>query len=391
MHVLLFCEQHPHTLGGAQVSVNLQAEFLERAGHVVTFVSPALRTGPVDDERFIDLPSRAIPSVRQYTWIWPNHKHLAQIERALSARPAVDVVHVQSDFWGAALGYRFGRKHDLPIVHTMHHRLDIGVDRSVPFPRLFYALLGRWQKWSIGKDAVARPSNAFEYLAGYAHHSDVVTAPSMHFAQLLTEKDVVSRRNPEIAVVPTGVSDDVLDSVSRRPRNRHKVVRVAWVGRFSPEKRLLEFLQGVAKCAEPLDVVIVGDGVLASKAKALATPNVRFAGAVSYDRAIEMIADADILVQTSHDFETQGMTVTEAVSMGTYVVLADPAVADGLPAGQVTVAANLTAGALGEALAQAARTLRATKPQRDLSELSEFRQSQRTAQMVAQYLRAIAR
>ena len=54
MHVLIFCEQHPFTLGGAQVSVNLQAEFLERAGHTVTFVSPSLRSGPVDDAQFID-------------------------------------------------------------------------------------------------------------------------------------------------------------------------------------------------------------------------------------------------------------------------------------------------------------------------------------------------
>jgi glycosyltransferase involved in cell wall biosynthesis len=391
MHVLLFCEQHPHTLGGAQVSVNLQADFLERAGHVVTFVSPALRTGPVDSERFIDLPSRAIPTVREYTWIWPNTKHLSQIERDLSTRPAVDVVHVQSDFWGAALGYRYARQHNLPIVHTMHHRLDVGVDRSVPFPGLFYTLLGKWQRWSLGGDAIARPRNAFDYLAGYAHHSDVVTAPSEHFARLLTEKDVVSRRHPDIAIVPTGVSDDVLDRVARIPRTRRNVTRVTWVGRFSPEKRLLEFLEGVAECPEPLDVVIVGDGVLASRAKAIAPPNVTFVGAVAYDRAIELIADSDVLVQTSHDFETQGMTVTEAVSMGTHVVLADSAVAEGLPESSVTVTTDLSPTALGEALARAARARATTGNQRDLSNLSAFRQSHRTAQMIDEYRRAIAR
>jgi glycosyltransferase involved in cell wall biosynthesis len=176
--------------------------------------------------------------------------------------------------------------------------------------------------------------------------------------------------------------------LSRNPRN---VTRVAWVGRFSPEKRLLEFLEGVAECPEPVEVVIVGDGSLASTAKALATPNVRFVGAVSYDRAIELIADADILVQTSHDFETQGMTVTEALSMGTHVVLVDSAVADGLPKSLVTVAADLTPKALGDALAQAVRTVESTKRQRDLGNLTEFRQSHRTAQMITQYRRAIAR
>jgi 1,2-diacylglycerol 3-alpha-glucosyltransferase len=391
MHVLIFCEQHPHTLGGAQVSVNLQADFLERAGHVVTIVSPALRTGPVDDERFIDLPSRAIPTVREYTWVWPSQKHLDQIERALRTRPAVDVVHVQSDFWGAALGFRFGRQHSLPIVYTLHHRLDVGVDRSVPFPGLFYGLLGAWQKWALGNNAASRPRNAFDYLAGYAHHCDVVTAPSEHFAGLLAERDVVSRQHPDIAVVPTGVSDDVLDRVARVARTPRAAVRVAWVGRFSPEKRLLEFVSGVEECKEPLDVVIVGDGILASKAKSIAARNVTFVGAVSYDRAIELIADADILVQTSHDFETQGMTVTEAVSMGTHVVLVDPAVADGLPAGSFTLAADLSPKALGEALARAAGTRPSTTPQRNLSNLTAFRQSHRTGQMIDEYRRAIAR
>lgn len=391
MHVLLFCEQHPRTLGGAQVSVILQAEFLERAGHLVTFVSPALRSGPVDDERYVDLPSHAIPTVREYTWIWPTQRHLAQIERDLRARPAVDVVHVQSDFWGAALGYRYGRQHNLPIVHTMHHRLDVGVDRSIPFPRLFYALLGRWQKWSLGDDAAVRPRDAFDYLSGYAHHADVVTAPSEHFAKLLENRGVVSRRNSAVSVVPTGVSDDVLDVVARTPRTAHAVTRVTWVGRFSPEKRLLEFLEGIAECSEPLDVVVVGDGALAPKVKSVAGPNVTFVGAASHERAIEFIADSDVLVQTSHDFETQGMTVTEAVSVGTHVILADPAVAEGLPDGSFTVTKDLTARALGDALAGAARQRATESIPRDLSNLSAFRQSHRTAQMIDEYRRAVAR
>lgn len=391
MHVLLFCEQHPQTLGGAQVSVILQAEFLERAGHVVTFVSPALRSGPVDDERYIDLPSHAIPTVREYTWIWPKQQHLAQIERELRTRPAVDVVHVQSDFWGAALGYRYGRLHDLPIVHTMHHRLDVGVDRSIPFPGLFYALLGNWQKWSLGDDAAVRSRNAFDYLGGYAHHSDVVTAPSEHFAKLLENLDVVSRRNSAVAVVPTGVSDDVLDVVARTPRNAHAVTRVTWVGRFSPEKRLLEFLEGVAECPEPLDVMVVGDGALAPKAKSAAGPNVTFVGAASHERAIGLIADSDVLVQTSHDFETQGMTVTEAVSVGTHVILADPAVAEGLPDGSFTVTKGLTARALGDALARVSRQRSTKTGPRDLSHVGAFRQSHRTAQMIEEYHRAMAR
>lgn len=391
MHVLIFCEQHPHTLGGAQVSVNLQAEFLERAGHIVTFVSPSLRSGPVADERFIDLPSFAVPTVKEYTWLWPKKSHLDQIDRELTNRPPVDIVHVQSDFWGAALGYRYARENTLPVIHTMHHRLDVGVDGSVPFPGLFYAMLGQWQKWSLGDGFDHRPRNAFDYLGGYAHHADVVTAPSGHFARLLTSTDVVSRRNPDIAVVPTGVNDDVLDAVAHTPRIAHTPAVVAWVGRFSPEKRLLEFLEGVAASKEPLHVVIAGDGALAPKAKSKAGPSVEFLGAVSYDRAIEVIANADILVQSSNNFETQGMTVTEAVSMGTHVVIVDHDIAGDLPDGSFTVTEDLSPESMGDALARASRGRVTETRQRDLSHLAEFRQSRRTEQMVEQYRRAGAR
>jgi glycosyltransferase involved in cell wall biosynthesis len=391
MHVLIFCEQHPFTLGGAQVSVNLQAEFLERSGNTVTFVSPALRTGPVDDVRFIDLPSFAIPTVKEYTWLWPQRSHLAKITEALSTRPPVDIVHVQSDFWGAALGYRFAEANGLPLVHTMHHRLDVGVDGSIPFPRVFYAMLGLWQKWSLGARFTDRPTNAFDYLAGYAHHADIVTAPSGHFARLLTSEDVISRHNPEIAVVPTGVDDDVLDAVARTPRVKHSKPVYAWVGRFSPEKRLLEFLEGLALATEPLSVTIVGDGALAEKAKSIAGDNVVFLGAVPYERAIEVIAGADFLVQSSNDFETQGMTVTEAISMGTHVIIVDAEIAADLPDGSYTLTADLSAVEMGKVLDSTAQHHIPAAGARDLEHLVEYRQSRRTETMLGLYRRAMAR
>ena len=391
MHVLIFCEQHPFTLGGAQVSVNLQAEFLERAGHTVTFVSPALRSGPVDDKRYIDLPSFAVPTVAEYTWMWPRQSHLTQIAYALRNRPPVDIVHVQSDFWGAALGYRFAHENGIPIVHTMHHRLDVGVDGSIPFPGLFYAMLGQWQKWSLGSRFDKRPRRAFDYLAGYAHHADVVTAPSGHFARLLTHNDVTSRRNSEIAVVPTGINDDVLDAVAHTPRIKHATPVYAWVGRFSPEKRLLEFLDGVNRATEQLSVVIAGGGALEKKAKARSGKNVVFLGALPYDRAIDVIAEADFLVQSSNDFETQGMTVTEAVSLGTHVIVVDAEIAGDLPAGSYTLTTDLTATAMGRALDSTARNHVPSAGKRNLEHLVEFRQSRRTETMLDLYRRAIAR
>ena len=42
MHVVMFGDQHVESLGGAQVSMRLQRRFLEKAGHTVTIVAPAM-------------------------------------------------------------------------------------------------------------------------------------------------------------------------------------------------------------------------------------------------------------------------------------------------------------------------------------------------------------
>ena len=384
MHIAIFCEQHPHTLGGAQTSVLLQAKFLERAGHVVTFVSPALRTGPLEDPGFIDLPSMAVPTVKEYTWLWPGNRHLRLIDEGFAKRPPVDIVHVQSDFWGAAFGYRYAREHNIPVVHTMHHRLDVGVDGSIPFPALFYAMLGVWQKWSLSERFRRRPRHAFDYLAQYAKEADVVIAPSHHFARLLESKGVATKSGAALTVIPTGVDDDVLDRIEHHESTTDSL-SVAWVGRFSPEKRVVEFCEALTLAKESLTVTMVGDGALRPRAEAMAPQNVRFVGALPYDKAIQTIADADVLVQSSSGFETQGMTVTEALALGTHVVVVDADIAGELPEGCFTLTPDLSAQAMADALDSLARTEHGGTRRLDPEFRRQFRQSTRTAQTIDLY------
>lgn len=366
------------------MSVVLQAKFLERLGHTVTFISPALRSGPVADPRFIDLPSFAVPTVKQYTWLWPSDRHMRLITEGLASRPPVDIVHVQSDFWGAAFGYRFAREHGLPVVHTMHHRLDVGVDGSMPFPRLFYAMLGQWQKWSLGELFTRRPRTAFEFLAQFGAHADVIVSPSHHFARLLVSKGVRTKSGSDLTVLPTGVDDDVLDRISHGD-NATGALRVAWVGRFSPEKRLLEFCRALSLTTEPMTVTIVGDGALRAQAETVSPDFVDFRGALPYDATMQVIADADVLVQSSNGFETQGMTVTEALALGTHVVVVDSDIAGDLPPGTFSLATDLTDAEMARALDDCARDMTNGRRSTDNSLRGRFRQSSRTAEMVAVY------
>ncbi len=387
MHVLYFCDQHTSSLGGAQVSVRLQGEYLEAAGGIATWVAPAPRTGPTSDSRCIDLPSHALSPFEKYTWLWPATRHLDSIDAALKARPPVDVVHVQADFWGAALGYAFARRHALPVVHTMHNRVDVGIDAVIPFPGLLYAVLGRWQRWALG-EAVPRVADGWSYLAHFARRAARITAPSRHFSRRLESRGVVSPIAPDVVTIPNGIDDTVLERVGSSVTHTHTVPTVVWLGRFSAEKRLIEFLRAVTLLNVPCSVRIVGSGMLEAAARRVAPSHVTFVGAVSYDEALTEIASAHVLVQTSNGFETQGMTVMEAVALGTHAVVIDSDIAAELPAGSCTVVDSLSDQDLADAIS---RALQAHKPgPRKQSYRSDFAQSARTAQMLELYRSVIS-
>ncbi len=401
MHVVMFGDQHVESLGGAQVSMRLQRRFLERAGHTVTIVAPKMH-GPraaAVDAAYVDTPSVAITPDREYSLSWPGRRTDRFVDAALASRPPVDVVHVQADFWGAFTGHRFAARHSLPVVHTMHNRVDVGIEATAPLPGLVLRVLNRWQRRAL-KGVRGLPhagSDGWAYLGRFAAVSDAVTAPSAHFARRLQEHGVVSAAGEPVIDVWNGIDDDVLDAAlaagpSARAAGRPRFV---WLGRMSPEKRLLPFLEALAESGIDADVEIIGGGGQEKAARRLVqrlkpAASVVFAGRLPYVETLRRIAAADAVVQTSIGFETQGMTVFEAASLGTPAVVSDPDIAEELGSGHWGVA-DASTTSLADSLRAAAVDIAAgTAPAPDASIRERFRQSSRTAAMVEVYDRARA-
>ena len=401
MHVVFFGDQHLDSLGGAQVSMRLQREYLERAGHTVTVVAPTMharrrRPGTPGD---VDLPSVPITLDREYSLSWPGRATDRFLDRAMTRRPPVDLVHVQADFWGAFIGHRYAARHGIPVVHTMHNRVDVGIAAVTPLHRPVLGALNLWRRSALrhtGSTAVAG-RDGWAFLRGLAAGADAVTAPSTHFARRLEEHGVFS----PVDVVWNGIDDDVreatlADAPSERPPGRPRFV---WLGRMSPEKRLLPFLEAFVAAGIDADLEIIGGGAQRPAAEKLvaALPNVRFAGKLSYPQTLARIAAADALVQTSIGFETQGMTPFEAATLGTPSVISDPDIAAELGGGLWAVPG--AAGTEEQRKAGLVETLRAAAsdiaagtapvPMREVAEA--FRQSSRTAAMIAVYERVLAR
>lgn len=393
MHIVFFGDQHLESLGGAQVSMRLQRRFLERAGHTVTVVAPRMhssRPSMSRDPGYLDLPSIPITLDREYSMSWPGARTDRFLDRVMQNRPRVDVVHVQADFWGAFIGHRFAHRHGIPVVHTMHNRVDVGMAAVTPLHRPVLAVLNLWRRAAMrGIGTPTGGSDGWAFLRGIAQGSTAVTAPSGHFARRLEQHDVFD----SVDVVWNGIDDELLaTTLANRGAREPGRPRFVWLGRMSPEKRLLPFLEAVVESRVDADIEVIGGGGQLRAAEKIARrhPGVRFAGRLSYADTLARIAAADAVVQTSIGFETQGMTPFEAATLGTPTIVSDPDIAGELRGGLWAVP-DASVSALAETLQRAASDITAgNAPTPDPEVADAFRQSSCTAAMIEIYERVLA-
>lgn len=400
LHVVMFGDQHPATSGGAQVAMRLQAKYLERAGHVVTIVAPERHSRHqqhMQSGAYVEVPSIGVPPDWEYSAVWPGARAQRAVDRGVVRRVArdgvrlPDLVHVQGDYWGAFLGYRFAERARIPVVHTMHNRVDVGIEATVPFPGLVLSALNAWRRMMLpGSNG---GSDGWAYLRGLASGASAVTAPSTHFARRLEQHGVAS----EIAAIWNGIDDDVLADLGEP----HDSGTLIWVGRMSAEKRLLPFLEAYADSGIERPVEIVGSGFQRAEAERFVSARglegrVLFLGRLSYADTLARIAAASALVQTSIGFESQGMTPFEAAQLGTPSIVSDHDIADEMGGGLWRVPHAATEverlAVLADALRQADRDLSAGEMPVPADRVRrEFLQSSRTAAMIELYERVLER
>ncbi len=400
MHILIVTDQHPDSLGGAQVAIRAQHRALEAAGHTVTIAAPALhRPGyepaVADQGAVIALPSRPITGDHEYGLSWPGARTDRALSRTLRSRPPVDLVHLEGDFWGALIGLRAARGLRVPVIHTLHNNVDEGTRAVTPFAPLVFAGLRLWRALALGRprgrvDRHAR--GAWRYLAELAAEAAVVTAPSRHFANQLMRQGVAR----EVMVTRNGIDDEMVATLVEVPRTARSRPRLVWLGRMSHEKRVLEFIDAFALARVDAEVTLFGAGLLLAEVEARVAQlglgdRVTLAGPVPHEAALSAIRDADALVQTSIGFETQGLTPFEAAVLGTPTIFCDPAIAADVQVTPSWLAADASVTALAHTLRDAVSALAAAPGELRVpaEQAGEFLQSAQTAQLLAQYARAV--
>ena len=366
MHIALFLDQHPRSLGGIQTSAMLQRKYLEKQGNKVTFVTPA--SGKRLIERgFFTLPSWPLTYNWEFWFVANARRSRKRLDRSQRRRQdKFDLVHVQADMWGAIIGIGFAQRNKLPIVMTSHFNLAKGTQEVIgkyPSKFLFWLLSREFLK-HLRLPLQDTTTDAWKYIQLITNQVDVVLVPSEHFGRDLKANGVSS----ELRVMHNGVDDERIEStlagIKDEPHHNDKKIHLVWAGRFQREKRLIEFIEAVHLAK--LDNVVVdvyGRGPLWRKAVALVDTyglkhQVLLHGRAAHARMLTYFAKADALVQTSVGFETQGMTVYEAAAVGTPSILCDSNIAEEFAAGAHWVVEDESVKSLARTLAKAVADLR---------------------------------
>lgn len=348
------------TLGGVQTVIKAHKETLEHDGHDVTVFTPL--SVPSTDPTVVRLPTARGFAPDGYPFTWSPAAAAALLREELSARE-IEVVHVHTEMFAALAGFEAAAALGIPIVQTMHGRIDVYTRSVLPLPSVTTALLAGMHRHRMSHD-LARIDRGEPYartrmarrmwrlMVSQANHADQVIVPSAHFAAKLTAQGVQT----PVTVLSNGLEPSVLGAIGApRPRVAEpgEPLRVIWCGRLSPEKRPEVFVDAVAQ-VDGISAHMYGDGVardaVRRRVAALPAGRVTVHGGVPQSRVLDGMREAQVLVSSSLDFDNQPMVLLEAIASGLPVVVTDPDLAESLPPGGGVVSKTPDAAGLAAAL-----------------------------------------
>ncbi|MFZ2482163.1 MAG: glycosyltransferase, partial [Propioniciclava sp.] len=195
MRIALVSDYYLPTLGGVQTVVKAHREALTEAGHEVTVFAPLAE--PSTDPGVVALPVSGVFRPDGFPFAWPP----AGVEDALRAEFAsrrVEVVHVHSEMFAALGGFGAARTLGLPVVQTMHGRVDVYTRHVLPMPALTTVLLAALHGRRLPHGPPVRGGTPYtrtrlarrmwRLMVSHANAADHVIVPSRHFAAKLLDQ-----------------------------------------------------------------------------------------------------------------------------------------------------------------------------------------------------------
>lgn len=316
--------------GAAQVAV-ASAKGLADAGYKVHFI---YAVGPVADELLhpnislvdlqqVDLLSHGNKVVGAIVGIW-NQDAAGRIERYLNRFSSLDtIVHIHS--WVKSLtssAVRVVLNKKFPHVLTLHDYFtacpnggfyNYQASQVCTLKAMSAACFStncdsrsyQQKLWRFTRQLITKAAGVPQGISNFIYVSDFSLG-------------ILKSYLPEGAKywsVPNPIDIEKLEAA--RP-SQYDVF--TYVGRFSPEKGAQLFAQAVRNSG--VSARFVGDGALANELRAFA-PRGEFTGWVDRANISNVIRSSRAIVFPSYLYETQGMVVAEAASLGVPCIVSD--------------------------------------------------------------------
>lgn len=395
--------------GGIGRSIQTQISELVSLGHEVTLLAP---------RHFLERPTGCKTVVVSSFYIpgTPSHMCVLKCGRRSAWRICrqhrFDIIHSQTERGGLMLAARIAKEQGIPHIHTFHANLA-GTHTSQPFGAFWgsmaYLFLINPMISMIADKRLDQPvffapksPDAPGVLARFDWHTmatvasrvDAFTAPADFMTQRIS--DCASWLDERSHIVPTGVNPKLSHAIAHAKRHRtDRTIRFLSVCRLAPEKRVDAIIRAFIQADLPnAELHIIGDGkqlklrLLAEKHRGII-----FHGHVSCVKQMaEAFVNADVFVLASHGFDTQAMTIGEAVTAGLPIIYCDPRLTVGTTKDNSILARDPSVEQLAAAMRQMADDTRRRQMARASSRLaSELSPEHMTSQYLTIYRDLIAR
>lgn len=336
--VAIVCDYLLGYLGGAQTALLEQARVLTGAGHPVIMIAPDEPNPPElpPDLHWVRMPSRGtLPGLRL-----PLIMNTPEVRSRLRDQlrdHGIELVHLHSEFGLAAAAIDVAEELGLPVVHTVHTffwQTRFPAQRALAGAvTAFHGRLTGWPPTPAPRLANRAAESALRAMTWrVARRAAAVVSPSGHQADKLREAGI-----DRVAVVPNTLA---APPAATEPPSPYRPVKISWLGRCTPEKRILPFVRAAVAAIERagpdrLAVTVAGAGrqLAAARRIAAGTPEITLLGARPHREMAGLLHDHHLLALTSYGFDNQPMSITEAVLAGRGVLHCDPRLTEGTAGG----------------------------------------------------------
>ena len=310
MRIGIFSDTYTPFINGVSTSIVCLKKALEKKGHevyVVTVNNEKMGYSYDEKERVMRIPAlkAGIYDYRlSMIYSFKAKKKIKELN--------FDVIHSQTEFGIGTFARLVAMELDIPIVHTYH--------------TLYEEYLN-----SLTKNKIKYMVNGFvEYLAEYYCDSSIgeLIVPTAKTKEIFKKQYKFKR---EVHVIPNGIDLDKFSIENINKKELEKIKKqygikdtdfvIMYVGRLGPEKNipfLARAQKQIVKKHKNCKLVIVGEGPMKNELEKITSSireNVIFTGKIPQSDIQYYYRLADVFA-TASKFETQGLTVIEALASG---------------------------------------------------------------------------